>query len=51
MRKHGFYAEGFSVVGTDAVHELDGLAQNLFHKYPQVYFWRTDCFSGRNIHD
>jgi len=39
MRKHGFYAEGFSVVGTDAVHELDGLAQDLFRKYPQSIFF------------
>ena len=39
MRKHGFYAAGFSVVGTDAVHELDGLAQDLFRKYPQSIFF------------
>ena len=39
MRKHGFYAEGLSVVGTDAVNELDGLAQDLFRKYPQSIFF------------
>ena len=39
MRKHGFYAEGFSVVGTDSVNELDGLAQDLFRKYPQSIFF------------
>jgi len=39
MRKHGFYAEGFSAVGTDSVNELDGLAQDLFRKYPQSIFF------------
>jgi len=39
MHKHGFYAKGFSVIGTDSVHELDILAQDLFHKYPQSIFF------------
>lgn len=39
MKKQGFYAEGFSAIGTDVVGEINDLANKIFNIYPQTVFF------------
>ena len=39
MRRQGYYAEGFSTVGTDTVTELDRLAPQIIERFPRAVFF------------
>jgi len=39
LKAEGFYAQGFSAVGTDVSDEICGLARSLYDKYPTAVFF------------
>ncbi len=39
MNKNGYFAESFSSVGTDAIEEIEKLAENVTRRYPGVVFF------------
>ena len=39
MRSQGFYAQGFSAVGTDVIKEVEEEALKIFHEYPKAVFF------------
>jgi hypothetical protein len=39
LKAEGFYAQGFSAVGTDVSEEICGLARSLYEKYPSAVFF------------
>jgi amino acid transporter len=39
MQAQGFYAEGFSSIGTDAVEEICNVANRIIERYPQAVFF------------
>jgi hypothetical protein len=39
LTAEGFYAQGFSAVGTDVSDEIFGLAQGIYAKYPKAVFF------------
>ena len=39
LKAEGFYAQGFSAVGTDVSDEICGLAQSIYEKYPRAVFF------------
>jgi hypothetical protein len=57
MRSQGFYAEGFSAIGTDAVEEICDTARKILEKYPQAVFFggqmvfQKDTFFSRLLHN
>lgn len=57
VESHGFYAEGFSAIGTDTVDEIFDTAKNILQKYPHTVFFGgqmifpNDTFFGRLLHN
>jgi hypothetical protein len=57
MRAHGYYAEGFSSVGTDAVEETCSVAYKIIEQYPQAVFFGgqmifpQDTFFSKLLHN
>jgi len=57
MRAHGYYAEGFSSVGTDAVEEICSVAYKIIEQYPQAVFFGgqmifpQDTFFSKLLHN
>lgn len=57
MRAQGFYAEGFSALGTDVVEEACAVATDIYNKYPQAVFFGgqlvfpKDTFFTRMLHN
>jgi amino acid transporter len=39
MQRHGYYAEGFTAVGTDVIEEVMKLAPKIMDKYPEAVFF------------
>jgi hypothetical protein len=39
MRSQGFYAQGFSAIGTDVIKEVEDVALKIFHEYPKAVFF------------
>jgi len=57
MQAEGFYAEGFSAVGNDAVEEISGIAREIIERCPQAVFFggqmifQKDTFFNRMLHN
>ena len=57
MRRNGYYAEGFTVVGIDAVEEISNLSKEILKKYPAAVFFggqlvfRKESFITRLLHN
>lgn len=39
MKRNGYYAEGFSAVGTDVIDEIEQLAPKILERYPNAIFF------------
>jgi hypothetical protein len=39
MKRQGYYAEGFSALGTDIAEEVSGIAYKIFEKHPRSVFF------------
>jgi hypothetical protein len=57
MKKHGFYAEGISIVGVDVVDEVAQLAPSILERFPKAIFFGgqlvfpVDSFVLRMLHN
>ena len=57
VQSQGFYAEGFSAIGTDAVEEICSTADKILQRYPQAIFFGgqmvfpNDTFFTRLLHN
>ena len=57
MKNQGYYAQGFSAIGTDAVQEICDTARTILQEYPQAVFFggqmvfQKDTFFTRLLHN
>ncbi|MBI5119137.1 APC family permease [Candidatus Poribacteria bacterium] len=57
MRRNGYYAEGFSSIGNDAVEEITKLASKILERFPNAVFFGgqlvfpNDSFLTRLLHN
>lgn len=57
MRRNGYYAEGFTAVGTDIIDEIEQLAPQILERFPTAIFFGgkvvfpEDTFIGRFLHN
>ncbi len=57
MRRNGYYAEGFTAVGIDAVEEISNLSKEILKKFPGAVFFggqlvfRKESFITRLLHN
>ena len=57
MKRHGYYAEGFSSIGNDVIDEVSKISPRILERFPQSVFFGgqlvfpQDSFLSRLLHN